>query len=166
MAAAALIVSILALAVSVAAVLYTRRQTLAQESRERHAGTPDIRVVPLGSGDYAHGPNLGAYMLRLVGPAHMDSVVVRRPTARNLSNGVGGRSHGTFADRYDMGPVRLTQSRVFWISFVPADTAAGVAPADPADTSFDLIVDCRRGQDSWEVVSRLVRPYEVDDSLH
>ncbi len=160
MAAAALIVAILALAVSVAAVLYTRRQALAQESRERQAGRPDIRVVPLGSGDYAHGPNLGAYMLRLVGPADLDSVVIRRPAAPNLSNGVGGRSHGTFAERYDMGPVRLTQSRVFWISFVPAD------PADPSDTSFDLMVDCRRGRDSWEVVSRLVRPYEVDDSLH
>ncbi len=148
MAAAALVVAVLALAVSVTAVLYTRRLALAQESGERRAGTPDLRVVLLESSDYAHGPLLGAYMLRLVGPADLDSVVVRQPTAANLSNGVAGQSHGPFAERYDMGPVRLTQSRVFWVSFT----------AEPSDTSFDLIVECTRGRDSWEMVRRLGRP--------
>jgi hypothetical protein len=146
MAAAALLIAVAALMLSIASLVYARR--LAAQPREPRAVAPDLRVVLLDSGDYAAGPDLGAYMLRLVGPGDLDSVVVNQPTAADLSTGVAGQPHGSFTQRYDMGPVRVTQSRIFWVGFA----------ADSPAASFDLVVDCRRGRHAWQVTRSLARP--------
>lgn len=144
MAAAALVVAVLALIVSVVSVGYTHRQTRAAEDQAETARTQDRRErspkITIRLEKAVLAPDDSAvYYVRNNGPQDLDSVVVHRPRPEDgIHYPVAPRGRN-YADAAELGSMQIGQECAFVLCM-------GVAEVVP---EFRVRIESRSGVDEW-----------------
>jgi hypothetical protein len=148
--AIALVLSSVAVAVSVASALYTRRQAHAAAGAERRALTPILTVTLEEKVDST--ANTAIYRIRNDGPQDLDELSVHPPRTedgiRYPVAPVGNEWPEDPETKALFGPLPMGQSARFYL-------AVGVREEVP---EFRIRVEAQRGSDTWEQVILLEPP--------
>lgn len=153
MTVAAFVVSILALLVSGAAVVYARRTAGAADRQAVETGRQaDVAHAQLRlayapvltvtlKDESAEGPDV-LYEIRNDGSRDLDSVVVQRPeTTDGVRYPVARLGVTDFEDQVELGPLRLGEA-----SHLLLKVGSTTSPPE-----FRVRITCRAGENSWDV---------------
>ena len=166
--AAAIASSAAAIASAVAAIFSARssnkssaaaqRAADVAEATERRERTPQLDVSMV---DGAENKSQATYRVTNHGPQDIDSVTVPRPvTSDNVVHPVATNPPGAWGDSVDFGPLAMGESREFKLNVghphaLERDPSSGYARWL---SEITVVIACRAGKDSWNVVKRLEPP--------
>lgn len=138
MAAAAFIVSLVALLAAGASVLYTRTQAMAAKRADHRARHPrlGLSLDVLASS----GVDKVLYYIENQGQEDLDSVVVFRPVTTDGVRYPVAKLGGEYVDSADLGPLEI-KARQGWV--------LGIGAAENLP-QFRVRIHCRIGKDTWE----------------
>ena len=147
---ATLLVSVLALAVSIAAFVYARRATTATEAQARVAQSADRRAreprLEAQLKGYARQDDSRAWIeITNHGPIDLDDLIVHRPETEDGVRYPVAAMGGDVGDDADVGPIRRLEKRQFALFVGPRGQrprfvvrATSVAGDDTWDHAFEF----------------------------
>lgn len=157
MVVAAFVVSIVAVLMAGASVVYVRRNTLMSLAADRRARTPHLEIA-LDSPEFGGG--IAYFSLRNDDQQDLDSVLIHQ-AEEDLPPGRVFRPHRPVAlmgtnlnESAEVGPLRKKAHIVFVVQ---------IGAGHPGD--LHMRVDCRAGRDTWALVEQLRFPPDITQSI-